>query len=680
MKIKHFKRILIWLVKLSLIQIIILLLCNQAIAATNSKIKFKIKEARDSIFVTAKSYSLSIDKVNAEMHLKNWQGIPYTSFPIDIQYSLKETRDISFITREWKIKANKIMSSAAIDDLVVQEFIITCYDEGFEIKISSLSNSDPTNIGAYLLRRNDVGFDTIDWDQFFSPEPDDYFKINSSVDIRVDRDQQWVFTPAPLNLSFKTAAGWFSIGLAELPDATVFGFKNKAMWLDFPWDKVKTSYNQLYRFPSLIFTFNESPWHAVGDYRSYLVDRKIISNPQEIQQPDWWHRPLVSTWGEQRVQHITYAHPDFNSSWVKEYIEQQQQTLDSIKFTLIIENKWARADGDPTPSDRFADLRKLIDWCHKQDLRVILFWKAWKVEANSLPISMGIFDGEYIDATHPRFQNYVDSCCQKLLGDQPGQLNADGLKIDYLFLTPDPAKSNYAESGNGIGIREAHRYLKAFYRTARKYKPDALIISSAIDPHFSDVQDMVRINDDWDNKTVREKRARIITGALPGILINGDAADMSIGIALYHYVTSAIYGIPSIQYLNRFHDAAIPAEMKSQILKLLKMYLRKPAGRLKFADYGNWQILNKSDEVVAESIPSGKGMLVFDDKDKATLLCIENSDLHIAFDYHRLKAVHDDDGIKIPFRDLGHGLYEIKNARQGEVYHLRLRRISSNRW
>jgi hypothetical protein len=563
--------------------------------------------------------------------------------------------------------------------LVVQEIKIACSDNAFEIQINSLPNHDSANIGAYLLRQNHGGFDTANWDQYFSPEPDDYFKSNPTVDIRADRDQQWTFTPAPLNLSFKTKAGWFSIGLAELPDASIYAFKNNAIWLDFPWNKIQIQNNQLYRFPSLIFTFNNSPWEAVGDYSGYSSTNNKLAATKENKQPGWWRRPLVSTWGEQRVQQITYDHPNFNSAWVKNYVAQQQQALDSLKFNLIIENKWAAADGDPAPSDRFHDLRNLIDWCHEQGIKVILFWKAWKVEASSLPIRMGIFDREYVDATHPLFENYVDSCCQVLFGDGQDQLNADGLKIDQLFLTRDHGKANYANSNIGIGFREAYYYLHTFYRATKKYKPDALIMSSAIDPHFADVQDMVRINDDWDNKTVREKRARIITPAMPGMLINGDAADLSSSIAIYHYVTSAVYGVPSIQYLTRFHDTLIATETKNQILNLLKLYRLKSQGKLKFVDYGNWQIVNNNDEVVAESIPSGKGFLVFEDKDRAKLLCTENSNLHIIFERHLLKSIHGENGLKIPFTDLGQGLYELKDAKQGNIYKLRLRKISTRR-
>lgn len=662
-----------------LCHIFYILFCTQAIIAQDSSNKFKIKDTPDAILVTTKCYALTLDKTNAFADLKNRQQISYTSFPLDVQYNLSETRDVTVIDRQWKIKDKTISCNATLAGLIVQQIKIICSEDAFEIEINSLPNQNSANTGAYLLRRNNAGFDNSDWDQYFSPEPDDYFKSNPIVDIRADRDQQWAFTPAPLNLSFKTAAGWFSIGLAELPDASIYAFKDNAIWLDFPWHKIQLQHNQLYRFSSLIFTFNNSPWEAVGDYYRYLSRNNNFQTSKQNKQPDWWKRPLVSTWGEQRVLQITHEHPNFNSGWVKNYVTHQLQALDSLSFNLIIENKWAVADGDPTPSDRFQDLRELIDWCHALDIKVILFWKAWKVEAKSLPIRMKIFDGEHVDATDPLFESYVDSCCQVLFGDGQDQLNADGLKIDQLFLTRDPARANYAAGNIGIGFREAYRYLQIFYQMAKKYKPDALIMSSAIDPHFADVQDMVRINDDWDNKTLREKRARIITQAMPGMLIDGDAADLHANIALYHYVTSAVYGIPSIQYLTGFQDKPISLEVKDQILNLLKLYQFKPEGNLKFVDYGNWQIIDKGGKIVAESIPSGKGFLVFEDKHKAKLLCIENSGLHLIFDRYLLKSVHDENNKKASVIDLGHGLYELKDIEPGKVYELQLKKISTRR-
>lgn len=657
------------------IPIIAILICTHAIFAQDPSIKFKIKDTPDSIVVATKIYSLALDKKNGVAYLKNWQGIPYTAFPLDVQYNLAEERDLNRITRQWTVKDKIITATAAVDGLAVQEIKIICLEDAFEIKIGSLPNYDPSTIGAYLLRRNDGGFDTANWEQYFSPEPDDYFRSNPAIDLRADRDQQWIFAPAPLNLSFKTKAGWFSIGLAELPDASVFNFKNKALWLDFPWDKIQPQPNQLYRFPSLVFTFNRSPWEAVGDFSRYLSSKKNPSAKKEIQRLDWWRRPLVSTWGEQRVQQMTGDHPNFNGTWVKNYIAQQQQALDNLKFNVMIENKWSGADGDPSPADRFQDLRELIDWCHEQDMKVILFWKAWKVEANSLPIRMGSFEGEYVDATHPLFESYVDSCCQVIFGSGASQLNADGLKIDQLYLMRDPAKAKYARSSQGIGFREAYRYLEVFYRTAKKYKPDALVVSSAIDPHFAEVQDMVRINDDWDNKTVREKRARIITQSLPGMLIDGDAADMSATIIGYHYITSAVYGVPCIQYLSRLASGEINPATRLMLVQLLRLYQQAPAnGQLNFVDYGQWQIRSKNNELLMQSLPGGRGILQFQDRERATLLCSEGNQLLVAVEGLRLRSVADAGGSAILFKDLGQGIYEMNNLQPGASYQLRFKK------
>ena len=106
----------------------------------------------------------------------------------------------------------------------------------------------------------------------------------------------------------------------------------------------------------------------------------------------------------------------------------------------------------------------------------------------------------------------------------------------------------------GIGFKELYRYMALFYERAKKYKPECLIIGNAVDPHFGNVQDMISISDDWDNKLRREKRARIINQALPDKLICGDSIDMYNSIAIYHYMTSAIYSVPTIYYFSEFHN------------------------------------------------------------------------------------------------------------------------------
>ena len=649
----------------------------QAGYARTSKTKFKIQDRPDEIIIHAPRYVLSINKFDAVCQLKNEQQTIYTSFPLDIEFDSAATTHKIDLDYRWMIQGKKITMTASRSGAVEKEATIACDDHSFQIQFAQYipANAD---YGIHLLRRNGKGFDTTGWEEYFSPEPDDYFRPNPAVDVRVDRDQQWFFAPAPLNLSFKTPAGWFSIGLAGLPDASVYALRQESIWLDLVWKKIRPAQDQMYRFIPLIFTFNDSPWQAIDDYSSRVLAKfeRHSKNPGIETKPRWWTNPLVSTWGEQTVFQMTANHAAFTSDWVRWYVQSQEKALGDTSFTLIIADNWSRAYGDPHPSDRFRELRALIDWCHERGHKVILFWKAWKVEAGSIAIGMNVIDGEYVDATHPMFESYVDSCSQILFSNGPDGLDADGLKIDYLFLVRDPATANYFDAAKGMGFKEVKSYLEMFHQKAKKYKADALIMGSAIDPHFFDVQDMVRIHDDWDNKTRREKRARIITQAMPGMLINGDAADLSQKLAPYHYITSSIYGIPNFQYLTRFHDGAMTPDIQTLSSHLIKLNQVKPPGRINFVDYGNWQIRDKNDMVVAESIPNGKGMIVYQADNKATLFCSQNSKIIFLIEGRSLRSIQDSDGNIVPFKDLGNGIYELSSVSERTSYHLQLRKVS----
>lgn len=641
-----------------------------------AKSRVDIVETEQEITVRGRRYVLLLDKITALVTLSNRQGVLYSSFPLAVHFNGSGTEAVAGGQYEWKVKQKTIYLAMSHQGRLLVQANLSCQDDAVTIQLDSKIPSLASQ-GAFLLRRGQQGFDTAQWEQYFSPEPDDYFSANPAVDVRIDRDQQWAFAPAPLNLSFKTPAGWFSIGLAELPDASIFAFKENALWLDVPWRKLPLSPDQFYSFPALIFTFNESPWQAVADFAGCLHQSRKSSERQNRRSstPAWWRQPLVSTWGEQTIQELEYNHARFNTEWVRDYVQQQMAALQCSTFTLIIADNWSRAYGDPHPAERFRNLRALIDGYHDQGLKVILFWKAWKVEANSIATNFNVLDGEYVDATHSRFESYVDSCCQILFGKGPDALNADGLKMDYLFLVRDPATAKYADPTRGVGFREVYRYLETFYRLAKKYQPEALIIGSAIDPHFREIQDMVRVHDDWDHKTTREKRARIITQALPGMLIDGDAADMSATIIGYHYITSAIYGVPCIQYLSRLVNGEIDPATRLMLVQLLRLYQQAPAsGQLNFVDYGQWQIRSKNNELLMQSLPGGRGILQFQDREHATLLCSDSNQLLVAVEGLRLRSVADAGGSAILFKDLGQGIYELNNLQPGASYQLRFKK------
>ena len=636
----------------------------------------KIIEQDSTIHINAVAYNLTIDKARAVAHLNNYSGEQYTTFPFNVQLSEISEPDSSHLRHEWKIKGKTVELKSFTDDSLFQKAHLTFYKKYFEVKFQIIL---PENAGSgiYIFSRDGSGFDTSQWSEYFSPEPDDYFNRKPTIDIRADRDQQWKFTPAPLNLSFHTSAGWFSVGLSELADASIFTFRKNAIWLNLFWSKISNLDEGFCSLPSLVITFNSSPWEAVKDYSEFVFQKKLKIIPQQEKKngADWWKQPIFSTRGEQLSQGFSPDDPRYNLEWVKEYISAQREKFGNIDFTFILEDKWNNTYGDPNPSERFSELRQFIDWCHDQKIKVILSWKAWKVERNSLAAQYRLSDKEYCDATNGLFHAYVDSCCRIMLGNGKNELNADGLQVDNLFLVRDPSGAHYRDSSKGMGIKEVFLYLQSFYLHAKEYKPDALIISSAIDPHFFQIQDMVKIHDDWDNKLRREKRARIILSSLPAMLINGGATEMYNKIASYHYVTSAIFGVPAVHYLDRFADGVISEQNQKCIQLMLKFAHEKPSGEIRFLDYGKWQIVDNKKNVLVESLPGVKGIIVYENKHQAKLYCTDNKNVHLFLEDYQLNNVEDEKGKEILFKDMGHGIYELNGLSCGETYRLNLMKI-----
>lgn len=665
---------------LSLLLIFGLMFCSGNSNFLNFKnSSIKITDTLAKIEIVTELYQLQIDKSKLRATLNNISKTNYTTFPLSFQFPNAVQNQDSTIRHAWQVQGEKIIFSATMQDSVLHEIILKCFSTAFEIQFRVRSPQHVSS-GISLFRDATDGFNTKSWKQYFSPEPDNYFADNPTIDVKADRDRQWKFSPAPLNLSFETPAGWFSIGLVELPNATIFAFKNNSIWLDYPWKQLSRSDNQLLTLPALVFTFNDSPWDAVGDYSKFVYHNmpNRQKNLQTKKRPAWWKQPLVSTRGEQLIRGIAAEDSTFNGEWIETYITKQREIFGDLPVTFILEDKWCQCYGDPTPSARFKNLRSLIDRLHEQKIKVVLSWKAWKVERNSLPVRRLLMDGSFCDASHPFFDAYVDTSCKILFGNGDGDLNADGIQFDGLFDVRDPITSKYRDSSQGMGIKEVYYYLSKFYHFAKLHKADALIITDAIDPHFRDVQDMVRINDDWDNKLRREKRARIITQSLPGMLINSDATVMYNAIAAYHLTTGSIYGIPAIHYLEKFADGPISENNRKVINVLLNFARQKPTGKIKFVDYGNWQIVDKNGVEMAKTLPGGNGILIFQNRKKAKLLCTSENCSHLLLDKYEIKRVLDEDNKIIDFKLVGPGIYDFPNLAIGEEYELELTKFNSN--
>ncbi|MCI0512585.1 hypothetical protein L0128_05180 [candidate division KSB1 bacterium] len=643
--------------------------------ASSQKMKsgrLQMTENATMIEMVGKNYVALVEKSSGSMRLLNRSGVSYTQFPLTAQFQSNVTELLN-TEIQYEIDRAQISLKYFRDGVPIQKAEITFNDLGFDIRFGIKFPTEATD-GLHCFKNGAVGFDSSNWRQRFSPEADLYYSQAPLIDMRAERDNQWIFCPAPLNISFQTSAGWFSVGLAALAPISRYGWRAAAIWMDYPWQKIGRPIDEYFWTPPLVFTFNESEWEAVADYRHYLETRHYLESAPAVRDtPTWWSQPILSTRGEQLALKMTPKDANFNSEWLKAYITKQTAQYKGTRFTIIIENQWQEAFGEGKPGKRFADLKALIQWCHQQGHKVLLYWRCWTADANTLAQKMEIVDGDLVDPSHPDFENYVKKCCSLMLSNADTALNADGLKLADAFRVRLAENANYHAADKGMGVAELHHYLNTFYQQAKAIKPDAFILGSAANPHFQKLQDALSLNEDWDDKWRREKRALIITKALPGALIVGDAAEMFTRLAPYHYITSAIYGLPMIEYLTQFHDQPIPPEMVTLVQKMLQLYGQKGAGQPVFQDYGWWQWKN-GNNLVAESIAKGTALLFYQGNSSGTLLSTLDQDVPFLLEKSRLIGASDEQGQRVEFEEISKDIFKLRNVKKNQFYKLKFRK------
>jgi hypothetical protein len=140
-----------------------------------------------------------------------------------------------------------------------------------------------------------------------------------------------------------------------------------------------------------------------------------------------------------------------------------------------------------------------------------------------------------------------------------GDLDADGLKVDFLARTPSGTALRHA--GPSWGAALLHTLLALVHDTAKAVKPDALIVTHTPNPAFADVTDMIRLNDirmldaiDPDGPVVPHMRYRasVVAAALPGMPVDADGWCLPDRARWREYLDEQPrLGVPALYYVDR---------------------------------------------------------------------------------------------------------------------------------
>ncbi len=454
------------------------------------------------------------------------------------------------------------------------------------------------------------------------------------------------FSPSLFNFSLGNGENWVSFGLLDIPDTKTCKMDNDRSFLieSCGGNKVVNA-GEKYNMPAVLLTFPKDEWDGISLFRQKLIDFGLYTPKKQkfSEIPSWWKNPFVCTYGDQMLENVV-GNPlppkqtgAITEEWVTELVDIAENEWGFQNINLIIDDAWQLPHSfEPkVATDRFPDIRKFIDGMHKRGHHVILWQTSmFDVISNGFETRaqrLGILsdycysgkndpgnyfgdrglDARAIDYTADNARQFLREICQIMFGAGDGAYNADGVKLDFIGLFRDPEKTNtYMHPERGIGARELLLFYEMFYEEAKKVKPDVLIDCTVGDPRFEHTIDFNRLHDTHCGTIEKDIRAAISARACPGLPIDSDGALMFVSWLKTHYISAAVYGVPSLYYIKNFHDVIpkgtefsfgmgdkdikrLTTSEKHQLANLLQMTKFRPDGTAEMTSYGNWLLKDK---------------------------------------------------------------------------------------
>lgn len=447
------------------------------------------------------------------------------------------------------------------------------------------------------------------------------------------------FSPPAFQFSIGNADAWVSFGLLDIPDSSFCRMDEDHSFLVESCGGNKViGKGERYRLPQVIITFPEDELQAVSLFRQKLIEhgRYTPKKPRFSELPDWWKNPFVCTYGDQMLEHK--VGPLIDEKWVSEFVEIAEKDWGLEKINLIIDDSWQHYfTFEPKAEEsRFPDMRGFIDRMHDRGHHVILWntpmfvnlaagfetraerhgmvsdWCYAAYDPNSY-FALVAPQCQAIDYTSENARTFLREVCEGLFGSGEGQYNADGVKLDFIGCLRNPERTkSYSHPENGIGATELMRFYRIFREEAKRVKPDVLIDCTVGDPRFEEFIDVNRMHDTHCGTIEKEIRANLSVLACPDLPIDSDGALMFTGWLKTHYISAAVYAVPSMYYMKRFHDfatteegvyqykpsdkAELTKEEKTQLGVLLSMVKYRPDGVPVLDSFGNW-ILKDGEQI-----------------------------------------------------------------------------------
>jgi len=518
-------------------------------------------------------------------------------------------------------------------------------DDCIVVSYHMICSEDTQIYEAKMFRAPESGIDLKDFDRAFAPQPRnnkwnnmDYF--NHLPDISLNG----YFLPPTFNFSIGNKDGWVSFGLLDIPDTSICKMDDDYSFLvESCGGNKRIKKGESYSMPRVIITFPADEFSAVALFRQKLIDFDLYTPKKKdfSELPAWWRNPFVCTYGDQMLE--KKVGPYIDEEWVTEFVNIAEKEWGLSNINLIIDDSWQLPLSlEPIENAKvFPDFRRFIDGMHARGHHVILWCtpmfdnigNGFQTRTQRLNVLSDYCYVEHepegyfarfgpecyaIDYTADNAEQFIREFCEKMFGSGEGQFNADGVKLDFMARLRNPAVArSYSHPERGIGATELLKFYQMFSYEAKKVKPDVIIDCTTGDPRFESYIDFNRLHDTHCGTREKEIRANLSALACPELPMDSDGALMFTSWLKHHYISAAVYSVPSMYYMKKFHDFDklekldadditkikhdLSSDEKKQLGNLLSLSRFRSDGIPVMLEFGNW-VLKDGDKINAASL------------------------------------------------------------------------------
>jgi hypothetical protein len=616
-----------------------------------------------ALTLTERSYRLALDPRTARVTVGTLDGREYTDFPLAMSGGAPAPLGSRRVSR----RASGTFQSRLLGPggRVLQEAVLQPSGDSFTVRFTAL----PQTLGPAPMRFLDDGVGGIDLATSgggFTPDPTLAQLVPRPA---VGIAGRTPFAPPPLQIQLHTVPGWFGIGLVEVPAATSMRLGDDGgVVVDYPPFLARAGVDLgagapqagMVRFPEFVATMEPDPWSGLRAYHDALSPRgeSAAASPPGSR-PGWWSQPMVDTWGEQVATKAARSSPLYTAEWVRDYVAEWKRRFGGGPITVVIDSRWQQQIGsaqpDPVRFGGIAGMRALVDALHAEGDRVLLWWPLWARNIARVPPATAVFRrsaraDQIVDPTARGFQDETAATMTTLLGSGPGELAADGVKLDWGYDIP----LTLADPSLGWGASALYRYLAVLHAAAHAVRHEALVDASAAAPQFASVTDAVRLYDAW-SLADWNRRAAVVSAVDPETLIDGDGWQATAADIVAHTVSSTVYGTPAVYFATRLADGRpITPALAEELGAVVALSPDKGQGTARSLTGGDWEYVAES-AVRALSFSDGTGLVVWRTTGCGTAMSTTGGRLVLPLGAARGLTVHDG-GRAVPITRLKTGI------------------------